>query len=61
MKTQEPPLTTQTIGLLLLLSPSPRKAITNALQMSIAIVGEDTGKSVQSIGTPPPRLTGEEK
>ena len=61
MKTQEPPKIIQTTKLILLPPPSPPKAVTQALQEMSATTGDDRGKLVQSIGTPPTRLTGEEK
>ena len=49
---QEPPKTTQTIGLLLLPPPSPPRLVTQALQKLSAAVGEDKGKIVQLASTP---------
>ena len=50
---QEPPKTTQTTTLLLLPPPSPTKLITQAHKEPSVAVGVDTGKSVQTTGTPP--------
>ena len=44
VKTQEPPLTTQTTRLLFLPPPSPPKVVTDALQVLSVATGEDKGK-----------------
>ncbi len=54
VKTQEPPLITQTTGILFLPPPSPPKVVTDALQVPSAVaVGEDKEKLVQLASTPP--------
>ena len=52
VKTQEPPLTTQTTRLLVLPPSSPPKVVIDALQVPSIVAGEDTRKLVQLAGTP---------
>ena len=54
-------MTTQTIGILFLPPPSPPKILTQALQEPSVVAGEDKGISIQSVGTPPARVTEESK
>ena len=58
---QEPPKTTQTIGLLLLPPPSPLNSVTQALQESSTLAGVDQETQVKSIGSSPVTVTHEEK
>ena len=46
VKKQEPPMTTQSIGLLLLPPPSLPKAVTQALQEPSVVAWDDKGKLV---------------